>query len=322
AAERDSWSQKLFERRAQREAEEERRLLYVAMTRASDRLYVCGSAGVSTRVEGTWHDMIEAAMRGLHNTETTTFSGEAGWDGELLQRRSPQLREVAPPDLDLDASIAVEGPGDELMMPLPVERAIDRPISPSRLGGAEAPARSPVRSGGDNESLRRGKLVHRLLELLPTVPSRDRKAAAMRLLSRSEPGMTPGAHNSLAEAVVGIIEEPSFAALFGPGSVAEASVAGALGDTVIAGQIDRLVITQDAVLIVDYKTGRLASTNVNETPVAYVRQLAAYRDVLSEIYRDRPISCALLWTDIPYLVEVPQNLLDTHSTAMRGNHAA
>lgn len=322
AAERDSWSQKLYEHRAQREGEEERRLLYVAMTRASDRLYVCGSAGVSTRVEGTWHDMIEVAMRGLANTETMPFAGDAAWDGELLRRRSPQLRDVAVPDQDVDARIAVEGPGEALMMPLPVERAIDRPISPSRLGGAEAPARSPVQSDGDNEALRRGKLVHRLLELLPTVPLGDRKAAAMRLLSRSEPDMAPDAHDSLAQAVVGIIEAPSFAALFAPGSVAEASVAGALGDTVVAGQIDRLVITEEAILIVDYKTGRMASTNVNETPVAYVRQLAAYRDVLSEIYRDRPISCALLWTDIPYLVEVPQELLDTHSPAMHGNHAA
>lgn len=322
AAERDSWSQALFEQRAKREAEEERRLLYVAMTRASDRLYVCGSAGVSTRVEGTWHDMIEVAMRGLENTETLAFAGDAAWDGEVLRRHSPQSREVASMGQGTDASDAPEGLGDAWMRPLPAERPIDRPISPSQLGGAEAPARSPVQSNNESEALRRGRLVHRLLELLPAIPPGNRKTAATRLLSRTEPGMTSDERDSLANAVIGIIEGPTFAALFGPGSVAEVSVAGALGDTVVAGQIDRLVITQEAVLIVDYKTGRMASANVNETPIAYVRQLAAYRDVLSEIYRDRPISCALLWTDIPYLVEVPQELLDTHSPAMHGNHAA
>ncbi len=323
AAERDSVSQDLVDRRAKREAEEERRLLYVAMTRASDRLYVCASATSSSRVEGTWHDMIETVVRDMADTQTVPSRDSGlGWEGDILRRISVQKRGVEALAADEAVRRKIEDLPATFLQTLPRERPIDRPVSPSKLGGREAPARSPVGSDDDIAALLRGRLVHRLLELLPGVREQHREAAAIRLINRHDPGMDRDDRTELAKDLLAILENPSFAKLFGPGSLAKALIAGSLGESVVAGQIDRLIVTDDAVLIVDFKTGRMVPERPEDTPVAYLRQLAAYRDVLTTIYPDHTISCALLWTDIPYLVEISQKLLNTHSPAMRNHHAA
>tara|TARA_Y100001960_G_C14615357_1_gene797924 strand:+ start:154 stop:639 length:486 start_codon:yes stop_codon:yes gene_type:complete len=161
-----------------------------------------------------------------------------------------------------------------------------------------------------------------LLELLPGCPSKDRADAAAGLIALHTRDWPPGERDELVHSVLDILDDPQFNVLFAPGSRAEVSVSGAVGDTVVAGQIDRLVITDDAVTIVDYKTGRIMPESVEQTPIAYLRQLAAYREVLQAIYPERAVTCALLWTDIPYLVAIPNVLLDTHRPDMHGGNAS
>ena len=107
-----------------------------------------------------------------------------------------------------------------------------------------------------------------------------------------------------------IIEAPDFAALFAPGSRAEAPLAALVNGRVIAGQIDRLVVTDEAVLAVDYKTNRPPPERADDVAPAYLTQMAAYRAALTRIYPDRPVRCALLWTDAPRLMALPDALLD------------
>ena len=126
------------------------------------------------------------------------------------------------------------------------------------------------------------------------------------------PGHGLGADEAaeVAAEVRRVIEEPDFAALFAPGSRAEAPLAALVNERVIAGQIDRLIVTDEAVLAVDYKTNRPPPERVDDVAPAYLAQMAAYRAALKRIYPDRPVRCALLWTDGPRLMALPDALLD------------
>lgn len=109
-----------------------------------------------------------------------------------------------------------------------------------------------------------------------------------------------------------MLEDPRFAAVFGPGSRAEAALAGRVPGlpAAIDGRIDRLVITPDRVLIVDFKTRRPAPDRVEDVEPAYILQLALYRAVLAGLYPGRTVEAALVWTDGPRLMPVPAPLMD------------
>jgi ATP-dependent helicase/nuclease subunit A len=158
---------------------------------------------------------------------------------------------------------------------------------------------------------RRGDLIHRLLQILPDVPTDERAAAARRLLER-EAGLSAAQRDEIAAAAFGVLDDARFAPVFGPGSRAEASVVGrtpGLGPTgAVAGRVDRLVIGEDRVLVVDFKTNRPSPSRVEDADLSYLQQMAVYGAVLGEIFPGRRIETALVWTDGPKLMVVPENL--------------
>jgi ATP-dependent helicase/nuclease subunit A len=157
---------------------------------------------------------------------------------------------------------------------------------------------------------RRGEIVHRLLQALPEIARERRAAAAARFVARPSFGVPEGDQAALVAEVMGVLEHPDFARVFGPGSRAEAPLAGVVRGRAIAGQIDRLLVAENDVLIVDFKTRRPVPPSVERTPTAYLRQMAAYRALVAEIWPERRTSCALLWTDGPRLIPLPAALLD------------
>ena len=164
-------------------------------------------------------------------------------------------------------------------------------------------------------ALQRGTLVHRLLQSLPEVATERRRDAALRYLARNADGWTDGDREVLAGGVLGLIDDPRFASLFAPGSRAEVSIAGRLDrpgrpPALVSGQIDRLVVTPNEVLIVDFKTNHAPPRHPAEVPAGYVRQLALYRAVLAKLYPQRPVRAALLWTETPELMEISAPALD------------
>jgi len=78
----------------------------------------------------------------------------------------------------------------------------------------------------------------------------------------------------------------------------------------VSGQIDRLVVTQSSVLIADFKTNRPPPRRIEDVPPAYVRQLALYRAVLAKLYPEKSIRAALVWTEVPDLMELSAEHLD------------
>ncbi len=191
------------------------------------------------------------------------------------------------------------------------EPSPSRPLAPSRPSDPP-PVRSPL-GDDDGRQFRRGRLIHRLLQTLPDLVPGQREAAGRRFLARGHHGLAPSEQAALLTETLRVMGDPTFAALFGPDSQAEVPLIGRLGATVVAGQIDRLALTEDAVLILDFKTNRPPPLAVADVAPVYLTQLATYRALLRQIYPDRAVRTALLWTDRPSLMTVPDRLLDDYS---------
>ena len=293
---------------------EYRRLLYVAMTRAADRLIVAGCMpGNRNSVrESSWYDLIK---RGLANSDLVFEETPTG-DGVVKSyRRAEDATPETGTTLDAAASTHPSLP-EWLHTPATPEQIIDRRLRPSDSGIDEG---KTFRTGESlamrARALLRGALVHRLLQSLPDIATAQRRDAALGYLARNAGHWTAGDREELAGGVLALIEDPRFAAVFATGSRAEVAIAGRLDrpgrpPALVSGQIDRLVVTPAEVLIVDYKTNHAPPQLAAEAPAAYVRQLALYRAVLRKLYPVLPVRAALLWTETPDLMEISALALD------------
>ncbi len=280
---------------------ESARLLYVALTRARDRLIVCGVKGQTAGYERSWYDWVNRAFDDAPNQ---AFALEEGGEG---RRYGP---EPVPARASLRSVTAPPAPPAWTAGLAPPEPALARYASPSAVGeSAAGPSPSPLASVGGLGRYRRGDLIHRLLQLLPDLPEDRRPDAARRILSR-ERDLTEAQRAEMAAAALGVLSDPRFAAVFGPGSRAEAALAGAAkrlpAGLSVSGRMDRLVVQPDRVMVIDYKTNRPAPGRIEDVDRAYVTQMAIYWAVLSEIYPGRAVEAALVWTDGPKLMPVPE----------------
>ena len=305
--------------------DEYRRLLYVAMTRAADRLIVggCMPGNMNSVRKHSWYDLI---VKGLANS---------GLDEQTIETPDgPVKRYCRPEDVTVStgaaaaagASAPIELPS-WLLETAPPEVAADSLLRPSDPGTDEG---NTSRSGESVQlrarALQRGTLVHRLLQSLPDVANERRRDAALKYLARNADGWTEADREALAKMVLALIGDTRFAPVFGPGSRAEVSIAGRLelpGRPLVSGQIDRLVVSQSEVLIVDFKANHAPPRLPAEAPRAYVRQLALYRAVLGKLYPQRPVRAALLWTETPELMEISAPALDAQlATIIHGDDQA
>ncbi|BCW91076.1 RecBCD enzyme subunit RecB [Alphaproteobacteria bacterium SO-S41] len=282
-----------------RQDAEHKRLLYVALTRPRDRLVVCGvKAARQSKTGQTWYDAIQAGFALLGGDTIDTPAGPGTRFGGATEAGEPELP-LAP--------VASPRPAWSLT-PARHEEPIGV-VRPSRL--------APELSFGDTAAafgLARGRLIHRLLQSLPDLPPERRAEAAQRYLAARGAEFEPEERTAIAERLIAILDDPRFAAAFAPGSRAEAQIAGrvtALGATgFISGQIDRLAVNEAGVFIVDYKTNRVPPSQPDETPSAYLKQMALYREAMRAAFPGRAVRCALLWTERPALMDLPDSLLD------------
>ncbi|MBV8744927.1 MAG: PD-(D/E)XK nuclease family protein [Xanthobacteraceae bacterium] len=286
--------------------DEYRRLLYVGMTRAADRLVVCGAVGKQAMPAGCWYQLIQ---QGLEASESLVEEPADHRDGTVRRFRTAPAEPTAPVEAAAEQMAFAWTPA-WLWDPVPAAPAV-RPVTPSTASSGR------YRRNGDAtaraSALLRGTLVHRLLQSLPDVVAERRAEAAQQFLRQVGP-MLAAEHSDLIAQVLRLFSDASFQPLFGPGSRAEAPIVGRLdaatGPLIASGQIDRLVVTEGTVLIADYKTDQPAPRAVGEVPKPYLRQLALYRAVLGKVYVDRPVRAALVWTAVPELMELPAEVLD------------
>ncbi len=295
-----------------RKAEDEResrRLLYVAMTRAEDRLVVCGWDGRKSPSGEVWHDLIRRGVERLTQPQADPELAAAyGAEVEVLRWRGLGETETAP----AAAPVPPEAPAVLPVwaaLPPPPEPEPSRPLTPSRPD-EEPPLPSPLAAAGDR--FRRGIVLHRLLQSLPDLPPAERPDAARRFLDAAAADWPDAVRAACAAEALAVLDLPAARALFAPSSRAEVAVAGLVdagdGPRLLAGQVDRLAVTADEVLVADYKTNRPPPASADEVPEVYRRQLAAYRAALAPVFPGRRVRTFLLWTDGPSLMEIPPDM--------------
>ena len=296
---------------AQRDAEDEyRRLLYVAMTRAADRLIVCGAEGVRGRPAGCWYDLVRGPLAEALVEETD--------QGEPIWRYSTSAGEVAAPPAAEPCQLKSEWPAlpQWLREAAPAQPTLPIPLSPSSAFDAEI-ARSQPPGGTPvdrQKALAKGRIVHRLLQSLPDIPLQRRAAAAERYLSKAAGEFSAEEQEQIADAVLAMLAEESFAGLFAPGSRAEVPIIGRIersgsDPVLVSGQVDRLVVALPDVLIADYKTDRSVPDRLEEVE-PYVAQLGLYRSILSRLYPGSRVRAALVFAEGPRLIELPESAMD------------
>ena len=288
-----------------------RRLLYVAMTRAEDRLYVCGWRGKNAPSEGNWYELIRAGLEGIATETEDPFLHESSETAgtSVLRLVTPQVRNPEPDDKASAMGEPPEPLPDWAREAAPPEPVPARSLAPSRPQGEEPNLPSPLGSDGGLR-FRRGTLLHRLLQYLPDVAPERRAVAARRWFERTASDWDVNTRARLAAEALAVIADPAFAHLFGPESRAEVPIAGAIGATVVSGQVDRLAVLSDSVFVLDYKTHRQAPANESQVPELYLRQMALYRALLARVFPGRAVRCVLLWTEGPRIMELSGAALD------------
>ncbi|TNE67182.1 MAG: double-strand break repair helicase AddA [Alphaproteobacteria bacterium] len=285
-----------------RQLAEYRRLLYVALTRAEDRLYVAGWQGAQAPSDDCWFAAIE---QGFDRLGSDTIELAPGYK---VRRHMVAQTAAVKPETTMAEAVADHSLPGWLFTAKPAEPDPPRPLAPSRPDDEEPAVASPLRAAGRGRFFR-GRVIHALLEWLPDLAPADRAAAAKAYLAGLG-DLPDGEAARLWREVAGIMDDPALGPLFGPASRAEVPIAGIVGGRVISGQVDRLVATPDQVLIIDYKTNRPPPADATGVAPVYLKQMGLYVRALEAVYPGRTVRAALLWTDEARLMELPKNLLD------------
>jgi ATP-dependent helicase/nuclease subunit A len=306
------------------QAQEFRRLLYVGMTRAEDRLIICGFASKKqSKNAETWLAMVRDSL--APQAAFVRTAPHPSLEGETLIWQTTS--EKAPePDADEDDSAEAPPLPAGMLAPLPAARHAARPLSPSSASLIIEPETmppqdaSPVSGGGPDApsaAIRRGLATHKLLEVLPGLPQEDWEESGARYLERAVPDLAQASRALILEKVLSVLRQADFAPAFAPGSQAEVPIMGRLRirgeERVISGKIDRIAVSADEVLLIDYKTNALPPDVIPQT---YAAQMALYRALVQPLYPGRKVSAALLFTETATLRSLDPAMLDAALEAL------
>ncbi|MGV1802744.1 double-strand break repair helicase AddA [Agrobacterium vitis] len=304
-------------KRKQAIEEEYRRLLYVGMTRAADRLVVCGYRGKQVQTE-IWHQMVwSALMLDTERCREQRFGGPEGdWTGLLWenavvpgrferQEKRQEKREL-------------ETLPEALLRPAPPPPRLPRPLSPSGAGievndeDGDMLLRSPLFSKGEDAglALQKGRLVHRMLQMLPGLPAEERKPAARRYGERAARFWPAHERVRLVDSVLAILDHPALSEVFSSHAQTEFSLMGTIRlgaeQRAVSARVDRMAVTDEKVILLDYKTNRQPPRQESDVPLSHSAQLAIYRELLKPLYPGRVIECLLVYTEGPHVVALTE----------------
>ncbi len=274
------------------------RLLYVAMTRAEEALFIGGSLGPKYVKKGVPEDSWYAKLEPIFDSppmEDAIWGTRREWG----VRADPMVGNEVEDAQGLAAPLPLWA-----TTPIGAEPRPPKPLAPSSAGENHA-AEPPLAPDAAAIAARRGTLIHRLLERLPDIAQTDRQSAAQNWLQRQASDLDSAIRTEMADSAVAVLNDPQFAEIFAPGSLAEVPLAATIGGIVVAGTADRLMVTQSDVTVVDFKTTRRPPRTLGDVPQATVRQMAAYTAALEVIYPGRTIRALVLYTQTPQIIELP-----------------
>ncbi|WP_264049661.1 double-strand break repair helicase AddA [Methylobacterium flocculans] len=290
-----------------RAREEHNRLLYVAMTRAADRLVIAPYRGHEAPTEAAWCEMIRTGLEaefGAGESVETAYGPSTLWrdGGAATAPEATPAVAAAPPNLPA-----------WLERPVAPEAEAAPPVTPSGALGAADTRRQPGQRQADNAARKRGTLIHSLVEHLPRIDPDQRAAAATAFVRARAPGLEPAKQAAIVTATLRLLEEPDLAPLFAREARAEVTLSGRVRvggvSRPVFGRVDRLAVSADTVWVADFKTGRPLAEGA-ALPRAEAGQIALYAALLAEIYPAHRVVPMLVWTSGPII-----RRLDAHEVA-------
>ncbi|MFC4295352.1 double-strand break repair helicase AddA [Novosphingobium tardum] len=298
-------------RARQEERQEHWRLLYVAMTRAEEALFIGGSLGArqTEPPPASWYAALSPLFADKEILDDPVFGWRREWGAAAAHGGAGERSILSPEPPELPAW-AVEPVGPEPRPP--------RPLAPSSLGEDLVSDPPGLAAATSREAAERGVIIHRLLERLPELQPAARHDAGRSWLEMSAPGHSQEARDEMLGAALAVLDDPRWQSVFSSESLAEVAVTAVVEGQVIAGTIDRLLIEDDVVRIVDFKSARRAPSEIGEVSRAYIRQMAAYAAALEKIYPGRRIEAALLYTSGPRLIQLSPEALAQHKPGSQG----
>lgn len=275
--------------------EEDFRLLYVALTRARQALFISGWEKPRQRMlEDSWYHLLS---RQIANCDGAVQTDTGIWRLETPGEDAPQDDQQDSSDKRAEGAL----PQWYINKP-PAEPTPAYPLVPSDLGAAD---QAVLFTAEDRQAaLLRGQFVHKLFEVLPEMSPESWSQAAETIAASMIAGVPSAKRphtksailtDQLVQQAISVMTDPRLAALFGPDSLAELSLSGMVGDRIVQGQVDRLMVGEDEVLLADFKTGT-PPADEDSIPDRYIRQMAVYADILRQIYPDKAIICWVVWT--------------------------
>jgi ATP-dependent helicase/nuclease subunit A len=310
SAEKSGRLQEIVELQETRELREHRRLLYVAITRAEERLIMGGALSAQNKgvaPADSWFAMMEGAMRALgHDWEE-----DARW-GQVMRHVGKDGIAAAPPatsDQSAKDEPAPLDPPPWLFAPAPQEQRPPRPLVPSRLEDddyGDAPPSLAMQAAAT-----RGKLLHALFERITDEASLDAAAKWLDITVRD----SAIDKRQIFDAVTAVVRNPDWSDFFKAGARSEVPLAALVGETVITGRIDRMIVEPGRVRIIDFKTGRSVPDDAQGVITPYLRQMAHYVAALETIFPDCEVEASLLFTHAPRLIRLPDSILQPHKPA-------
>lgn len=257
-------------------AQENSRLLYVAMTRARDELYICGAKGKNKVGERSWWPTITQALGAPENDEPQRF----GLPDQFIDVTKTNI-----PPAAHQAPWLLRNPKLEGQKP------------------REAFNPSGNRQTLNPEAAKRGTALHRLLQDIANV-SEDRRFSVAR-----QRAIALDLTEADAKQMANLMARPDLHVYFGQGSKSEADIIGTLPNGMeVSGRIDRLTVLPEGIWLLDYKSNQGGSEPISPSH-PYVKQLATYAALLGQLYPTSPIHAALLWTQTGEHQHLPEALI-------------
>ncbi len=290
SAEYETTCKKIRNKQQQNALEEYHRLLYVALTRAEDRLYICGYQQESNNNK-SWYNLCQ------NNLDKICSYQQKKLVYEIKQEIPIQST------TDISPKLSSVDPFLWLNNPAPIESPLSKPLTPSKQDNDDDVYSSPLEKDNQKYFLR-GTIIHKLLQLLPEISKENRINSAKQYFHNNNFDLSSSNQSQIISEVISILENPEFSSLFDKQSKAEVPIMGEVDGKIISGQIDRLAVLPDKVLIIDYKTNRPAAKSINEVPLAYLKQLKAYKSLVQKIYPDKIIKTYILWTNTTQIMEI------------------
>ena len=273
--------------------DEYHRLLYVALTRAEECLCVCGFKNKNNPNSESWYEVIKEAFAKIAvEDETVGLVYDVKQEIEPNKNKNDKAKK-SETDAPLWLKIAPKKEGP-----------LAKPLTPSHQDECFIGAISPLLESDNEKLYSRGKIIHKMLQFLPMVEENKRHSLIDTFLARQVLSFDEKEKNKIKKEVLELLENPNFAPLFSQNSVAEVPLMGVVGDHIISGQIDRLVVCDDTVMIIDYKTNRPAANKIEDVPSAYIKQMRSYKQLVKEIYPDKKVEAFILWTNAAKVMKI------------------